>query len=221
MRYATRMFDLTLTFDNGPDADVTPAVLDVLARRGVKATFFVLGQQLADPALHRLSERAHAEGHWIGNHTYTHSGPLGRREGPVAEAEIGRTEGLIGPLAHADKLFRPQGGGGVIGPALLKAEVLQYLQRNRYTCVIWNAIPEDWRDPEGWVETALGQCRAQPWTLMVLHDIGSGAMKNLDRFLGAAADVGARFRQEFPPDCVPIVRGEIVRPVDGYVSDAA
>jgi peptidoglycan-N-acetylglucosamine deacetylase len=214
------MFDLTLTFDNGPDAAVTPHVLEVLARRGVRTTFFVLGHRLADPALRRLAQHAHAEGHWIGNHTYTHSGPLGRREGPVVETEVGATESLIGPLAHPDKLFRPQGGGGVIGPALLKPEVLNYLQRHRYSCVLWNAIPGDWRDPDGWVETALAQCRRQPWTLMVLHDIEGGAMKHLDRFAGAAADLGARFQQEFPPDCVPIVRGEIVRPVEGYVSDA-
>jgi peptidoglycan/xylan/chitin deacetylase (PgdA/CDA1 family) len=219
--YAARMFDLTLSFDNGADAAVTPAVLDVLARRGLRATFFVLGHRLADPALHRLAERAHAEGHWIGNHTYTHSGPLGRREGPVAEDEIGRTEALIGPLAHPDKLFRPQGGGGVIGPGLLKREVVGHLTAQRYTCVLWNAIPGDWRDPDGWVDTALAQCRAQPWTLMVLHDIDSGAMTHLDRFLGTVADMGGRFRQDFPPDCVPILRGETVRPIERYVSELA
>ena len=40
------MFDLTLSFDNGPTPDVTPFVLDVLARRGVKSTFFVIGEKL-------------------------------------------------------------------------------------------------------------------------------------------------------------------------------
>ena len=43
------MFDLTLSFDNGPTPDVTPLVLDVLARRGVKSTFFVIGEKLAQP----------------------------------------------------------------------------------------------------------------------------------------------------------------------------
>jgi peptidoglycan/xylan/chitin deacetylase (PgdA/CDA1 family) len=213
------VFDLTLTFDNGPDAAVTPLVLDVLARRGVRATFFVMGKKLAEPALHRLAARAHAEGHWIGNHTWSHAGPLGRQPGPVAEAEIGRTEALIGALAHPDKLFRPQGGGGMIGPQLFKPSVVNWLAERRYTCVLWNAIPGDWKDPGGWMETALAQCRAQPWTLMVLHDIDTGAMARLDRFLGAAADAGARLRQDFPPDCVPMLRGEVVRPMDGYVSD--
>jgi len=57
------MFDLTLTFDNGPEPDVTPHVLDVLRAEEVKATFFVLGAKLADPGRHALARRAFAEGH--------------------------------------------------------------------------------------------------------------------------------------------------------------
>ena len=42
------MFDLTLTFDNGPEPGVTPRVLDILRERGIKATFFVIGEKLGD-----------------------------------------------------------------------------------------------------------------------------------------------------------------------------
>ena len=66
------MFDLTLSFDNGPTPDVTPHVLDVLGRRGVKSTFFVIGEKLVRPANRALAERAHAEGHWVGNNTWSH-----------------------------------------------------------------------------------------------------------------------------------------------------
>ena len=73
------MFDLTLTFDNGPEPGVTPRVLDILRERGIKATFFVIGEKLGDPERRRLAARAHDEGHWIGNHTFTHSVPLGQQ----------------------------------------------------------------------------------------------------------------------------------------------
>ena len=73
------MSDLTLTFDNGPEPSVTPLVLDVLARHGVVSTFFVIGCKLLDPTARACAERAHAEGHWIGNHTWTHSRPLGEQ----------------------------------------------------------------------------------------------------------------------------------------------
>ena len=66
-----RMFDLTVTFDNGPEPSVAPRVLDVLARRGVRTTFFVIGNKLLTRDARACTERAHAEGHWIGNHTWT------------------------------------------------------------------------------------------------------------------------------------------------------
>lgn len=213
------MFDLTLTFDNGPEPDVTPFVLDVLKRRGIRSTFFAIGEKLALPGRRALAERAKAEGHWIGNHTWTHSGPLGlRQHAGVAEQEIAETQNEIGPLAHASRFFRPQGGGGSIGPQLLSRDAVDVIQRQRLTCVLWNAIPGDWRDADGWVDRALEQCAAQPWTLMVLHDIPGGAMRHLDRFLAAVAEHNGRIRQDFPPDCVPIVEGTIVRPIDEYLT---
>ena len=214
------MFDLTLSFDNGPEPDVTPAVLEALARRDIRTTFFVIGAKLQDPERRALCERAHAEEHWIGNHTFTHSVPLGERPEPdIAADEIGRTEALIGDLAHPSRLFRPFGGGGNLDKRLLKGSVVDYLVERRYTCVLWNAIPRDWDDPDGWVDRALDQCRSQDWTLMVLHDLPTGAMRHLEGFLDRAGAAGARFRQDFPPDCLPIRSGEKVLPIDDYVSD--
>ncbi|MEJ1975944.1 MAG: hypothetical protein WDN49_07365 [Acetobacteraceae bacterium] len=88
------------------------------------------------------------------------------------------------------------------------------LQRERFSCVLWNAVPRDWEDPEGWVETALAQCAARPWTLLVLHDLPTGAMRQLDRFFDAVDAKGGRIRQDFPPDCVPIRQGELAWPID-------
>ena len=71
---------VTLSFDNGPEPGVTPQVLKVLKKEQILATFFVLGAKLADPARRKLAERAHAGGHWIGNHPMTHGTPLGKTE---------------------------------------------------------------------------------------------------------------------------------------------
>jgi peptidoglycan-N-acetylglucosamine deacetylase len=213
------VFDLTLTFDNGPEPGVTPRVLDTLRERGIKTTFFVIGGKLVDPERRRLAERAHDEGHWIGNHTFTHSVPLGQqRDAETARNEIGRTQDAIGNLAHANRWFRPFGGGGHLDERLLKPSVVEYLARNKHSCVLWNAIPRDWDDPDGWADRALEQCRSQPWSLMVLHDLPSGAMNHLEGFIDRAGKAGARFHQDFPPDCVPIRSGEIVRSIEPYVS---
>jgi peptidoglycan/xylan/chitin deacetylase (PgdA/CDA1 family) len=213
------MFDLTLTFDNGPEPETTPHVLDVLARRNIRATFFVIGKSLAMPGRRALTERARAEGHWIGNHTWTHSGPLGARPGyAVAEQEISRTQNELGALSDSRRLFRPQGGSGKLGPHLLSVEASDLLKRGRYTCVLWNAIPRDWDDPDGWVDRALLQAGERDWTLMVLHDIPSGAMRHLERFLDRVAEQGGRLRQDFPPSCVPMVEGIASDAFGRYVS---
>ena len=213
------MFDLTLSFDNGPEPGVTRHVLDALRKRGIKATFFVIGEKLADPERRRLAARARDEGHWIGNHTYTHSLPLGLQHDPdAAEHEIARTQRLIDGLAHPQRWFRPFGGGGNLDARLLKPSVVDHLCKNGYSCVLWNAIPRDWDDPDGWTVRALAQCRAQAWSLMVLHDLPTGAMHHLEKFLDSAAAAGARFCQDFPPECVPIRAGKIVLPIKSYVS---
>ena len=66
---------LTLSFDNGPFESGTALVLDALAARSIKASFFLVGKQLAAPGARALAERAKAEGHWIGNHTLSHDVP--------------------------------------------------------------------------------------------------------------------------------------------------
>lgn len=212
------MFDLTLSFDNGPESAATPAVLDELARRNIKAAFFAIGEKLSRPEGRKLAQRAHAEGHWIGNHSWTHSVPLGQQQGAdIAEREIGRTQAAMVGLIHPHRYFRPFGGGGNLDRRLMSPPVVEYLKRGGYTCVLWNSIPRDWDDPEGWVERALSQCGARGWTLMVLHDLPTGAMAHLPRFLDKVGEMGGRLRQDFPPDCVPIVDGRIVRPIDDYV----
>jgi len=200
---------------------VTPAVLDVLARHGVASTFFVIGRKLLDPAARACAERAHAEGHWIGNHTWTHSRPLGEQPGAEAAAlEIGRTETEIGALSHAPPLFRPTGGGGHLDRRLLSREAAALLRAGGYTCVLWNALPRDWDRPHEWVEVALGQIATQPWSLMVLHDLPTGAMDHLDRFLTEARRRGCRFRQDFPPACVIITAGQATGALGGFVTTA-
>jgi peptidoglycan/xylan/chitin deacetylase (PgdA/CDA1 family) len=211
------MTTITLTFDNGPDPEVTPQVLDTLQRRGILSTFFVVGEKLRERR--SLAERAHREGHWIGNHTYHHAVPLGSSaEAGRAVAEITRTESLIGDLAHTRRFFRPFGGGGMLDRRLLNREALRHLQANRYTCVLWNVIAHDWSHPDGWVERALALSLAQSHALVVLHDLPTGAMRDLDRFIAAATDRGATFTQDFPRDCVPIERGKLTASIEPYVS---
>jgi peptidoglycan-N-acetylglucosamine deacetylase len=207
---------VTLTFDNGPTLGITDRVLELLSARGIHATFFVVGEKLMAPGARALAVRAHEEGHWIGNHSWTHSTPLGdNTEAEYARREIGETQNAIGELAHADRLFRPMGGGGLIGPHLLSHAARQLLLAGKYTCVLWSSVPGDWKDQEGWVERGLSEIGARHWTVVVLHDVENACLLRLSEFLDRLESKGIEFRQDFPDDVVAMRRGE---PVSSIIS---
>jgi peptidoglycan/xylan/chitin deacetylase (PgdA/CDA1 family) len=213
----------TLTFDNGPDPQVTPAVLDVLARRGIRAHFFVLGKQISDAPGRALVARAIAEGHLVGNHSFTHAVPLGedpRAGAEAVEAEIAATDALLTPLVPGPKRFRPFGGGGVLGRHLLSRAAVDHLVAHRYSCVLWSSVPRDWVDPGGWAERALADCLAQEHAVVVLHDIQGACLERLDGFLEACAHERIELVTDLPPDVVPIRDGLAVGDLDAIVAGA-
>jgi peptidoglycan/xylan/chitin deacetylase (PgdA/CDA1 family) len=207
-----------LTFDNGP-TEVTPAVLDSLARRGLRATFFVVGRLVATPEGRALAARARAAGHRIGNHTHSHATPLGHLSAADARAEIALAEAAIGDLAHAPRLFRPFGEGGHADRRLLNGAARDHLIAGGYTCVLWDAVPHDWDDPEGWVDRALAMVRATPSSVLVLHDIPAACGDRLDGFLDRLLDEGHSVVQDAPDHCVPLRAGIATADLERYVTD--
>ena len=217
---------LTLTFDNGPDPLCTPRVLDWLRERGLRATFFVCGQGNAlHPAAKAggevergILERAKAEGHWIGNHSLSHTLELGTtRDVRRIEREIGGCDDVLGEL-NDRRLFRPYMAGGQRTRRIFSPEAVDYLRRHRYTTVLFNCLPRDWAEPETWPEEALRQMDAVDWACLIVHDVSRyGSMEQLPRFLDAVAERRVEVVQDFPDDCVPIRDGELVQPIDELV----
>lgn len=210
---------VSLTFDNGPTPGVTEAVLDTLSRHGIAATFFVVGANIDNPAGRALIGRILAEGHRLGNHTYSHTVLFGAEpdQAKVIE-EIEHTQALLGDMG-SERLFRPYGGGGNLDKRVMSRTAYDYLRANGYTMVLWNSIPEDWLNPEGWPDTARGQIAGQEWTVTVIHDLPTGAMESLDRFLTTARDDGVEFRTDFPEHLVPLLAGQPKGEIDHILSD--
>jgi peptidoglycan/xylan/chitin deacetylase (PgdA/CDA1 family) len=206
---------ITLSFDNGPTPGVTDEVLDVLAQHGVLTSFFVIGENLRSQAGRDCAERAAREGHWIGNHTMTHTVLFGSSDDPDdAEKEVAAAQAQIGDLAHPDRFFRPFAGGGILDRRVLNPRALNHLQRGGYTTVLWNSIPQDWDQPDRWVDNAMADVAAQDWTVVVIHDIDTGAMRHLPEFLRRLGEEGVDIVQEFPEACVPMHRGELRTSLD-------
>jgi peptidoglycan/xylan/chitin deacetylase (PgdA/CDA1 family) len=153
-----------LTFDDGPHPINTSKLLDELKQTGVRATFFVIGKNLETPRGKELMQRAAAEGHQIGNHTYSHPHLTELSQNQIRE-EILKTESLIGGASKRVKLFRPPHGEH-------NALVDQVAQELGYTLVLWNVDTRDWRPEwEGrWVEHAMAQIMMRELSIVVAHD---------------------------------------------------
>ncbi len=212
---------ITLTFDNGPEPDTSPQVLEVLAQHRILSTFFVLGSKASTAEGGALLAQMAAAGHWVGNHTWSHRTPLGELDPAASLDELERTHAVLAALGIKERLFRPFGRAGHIGTHLLNPAVVTWLQAHAYSCVLWNCVPGDWRDPEGWCARGIADVRTRPWSGVVLHDLPTGAMRHLDAFITQLKDQGAEFVQVFPPECVPIESGRIVLPLSAYVADDA
>jgi peptidoglycan/xylan/chitin deacetylase (PgdA/CDA1 family) len=129
-----------LTFDDGPHPKHTPRVLDVLNQYGVRATFFVIGKQAEhQPALVR---RLAAEGHAVGNHSFSHGEP-DQTPAELLMDEVEQTRNLLGSLTGIQtNLFRPPKGK-------VTARKLWKLWRGGQTVVLWNVDPKDFACESG------------------------------------------------------------------------
>ncbi len=210
---------VTLTFDNGPTPAVTERVLDILAGRRILTTFFVIGAKVNESTADLLRQ-AHAAGHWIGNHTLSHTTALGDRpEREYALSEIDGAQQRIGNFSHPEKLFRPYGNSGRLGPHLLSQAALSHLLAEKYRTVTWNSVPGDWKDPDGWVDNCMAQISALEWSVVVLHDIEGGCLARLPELLLRLDDIGVTFEQDFPESLTLTRAGRIVSLPQGYVAD--
>ncbi len=136
---------VALTFDDGPSADWTPQVLDILKEKGVKATFFIVGENgQANPS---LVQRLLAEGHEIGNHTFTHPN-LGETSDEVALIEINATQRLVEALTgRSMRLFRAPFFGDAEPTTPTEINPVKLAQSLGYVSVGLRVDPDDWQSP--------------------------------------------------------------------------
>ncbi len=174
-----------LTFDDGPDPDHTPRVLDALKAAGVPATFFVIGQRAErHPDLVR---RIVAEGHALGHHTFTHSDPR-RTSARRFLDEVRRTRELLRSVAGVSPtLFRPPHGKLTPGK-------LWGLWRQGQTVVLWNVDPKDFsRNSDGELREWFRGRRPEGGDIVLLHDDRPFAAGVLGELIGEARGRGLTF----------------------------
>ena len=130
---------IAMTFDDGPHATNTPKLLEMAAERHIKLTFFVLGEcVLQNPDVLR---REVAEGHEIGNHSWSHPN-LAKLSDANVRSQLQRTEDLIEKTAGIKpKLMRPPYG------ELTKRQRILVNHEFGYKVILWDVDPLDWKRP--------------------------------------------------------------------------
>ena len=157
-------YPIALTFDDGPWPTTTSQVLDVLKKNNVKATFFMVGKQVEKYP--QLLKQVVAEGHAIGNHTWSHQ--YGQYDESAAAHELNDAAALFDKTTGVKtSLFRPPAG-------ILNNGLAAYAQQKKYAVVVWSVDSKDWRY-HGTTTKALLESvvkDAKPGGIVLLHDGG-------------------------------------------------
>lgn len=149
---------VALTFDDGPRRGTTDRLLDGLKERGASATFFLVGERIA--ANQDLVERMQAEGHQVGNHTWSHVQLRGNAAAGLAE--VRRTDTLLREvLGEGTYWLRPPYG-------LIDAAVQA---RITVPMVKWSVDPEDWKKLNTAGVVRAVKSHVKPNSIILLHDI--------------------------------------------------
>ncbi len=142
--YGSSPKKIAITFDDGPDPEWTPKILDVLKEKNAKATFFLIGVEAEKNA--SLTKRIYNEGHEIGNHTFTHP-DISNISKRYFEVELNLTERFFeGKLGVKPVLFRPPYSIDQEPDTADEVRPLELAQQLGYITIGDKVDPNDWRD---------------------------------------------------------------------------
>ena len=159
---------LALTFDDGPHGTLTPKLLDILRAQGVRATFFVLGENVA--LYPDIARRIVAEGHEIANHSWGHPSLPTVGAGRL-DREIRDTTAIIEKTTGQKvTLLRPTYG------ALNDRVKKTLLEDYKLDVIMWSVDPRDWKRPGPGVVTKRLVVGAHPGAILLVHDIHPGTI---------------------------------------------
>lgn len=176
---------IAMTFDDGPSPETTPRLLDILKQRNIKATFFMIGQNAErNPA---IVKRILAEGHEIGNHSWTHP-QLSKLSDDRVTEEINKTQNAIKDASgYTPVLMRPPYGA-------ITARQKDWIEKQfGLNVIIWSVDPFDWKRPGASVIEERILAGARPGAIVLSHDIHKQTVDAMPATLDALAAKGFKF----------------------------
>ncbi|MBV8375869.1 MAG: polysaccharide deacetylase family protein [Verrucomicrobia bacterium] len=176
---------IAMTFDDGPSAENTPRLLEMLRERDIKATFFLIGQNAA--ANPDLVRRILAEGNEIGNHSWTHP-QLSKLSDDRVTAEITKTQDAIKQASgFTPTLLRPPYG------AITPRQRTWIESQFGLNIILWSVDPFDWKRPGASVITQRILTQVRPGAIILSHDIHKQTVDAMPATLDGLIAKGYKF----------------------------
>ena len=198
---------IALTFDDGPSAKLTPRLLDLLGAHHIKATFFVIGQNVAEHP--EIVARAAREGHEIGNHSWSHPN-FGKMSDEAVRRELKKTDDAIrSATGNRPVLIRPPYGS-------ITARQKKWINDEfGYKIILWDVDPLDWKRP-GPVTVCNRIVRnTRAGSIVLSHDIHPGTIDAMPSTIAQLEAKGFKFvtvseliSMALPETPKPAARGE-------------
>ncbi|SEO35491.1 delta-lactam-biosynthetic de-N-acetylase [Paenibacillus sp. OV219] len=185
----TKQKELYLTFDNGYENGYTSRILDVLKEKGVPAIFFVTGHYVKDKP--ELVKRMAAEGHLIGNHSWSHP-DMSVISSSQIHTELAKVKTAVAELTGQQDMtyLRPPRG-------IFNSHVLAVSKEQGYTSVFWSVAYRDWEPnaQKGWryaYDNVMKQLH--PGAVILLHSVSKDNTEALSQIIDAARQQGYTFK---------------------------
>lgn len=162
---------IALTFDDGPHSKYTDIILDILKENDVKATFFVIGENVA--ANPEKVKRINDEGHEIGNHTFNHIYISDFEEERITKELTDTDDAIFSATGIRPKIFRPPGG-------CYNEKSISHVKKLGYDCILWSVDTRDWSLPgtEKVISTVMNE--AAGGDIILFHDFNQNGSPTPD-----------------------------------------
>lgn len=176
---------VAMTFDDGPHPSLTPQLLDMLRVRGIRATFYVIGRNAE--RYPQILQRMVAEGHEIGNHTYSHPSLHGHSDGSVL-SQVDRTNRAVyDAVGRPPVTMRPPYGN------LYDRQRLMLFETRAMPTILWSVDTLDWQRPGSSVISQRIVGGSHTGAVILAHDIHSATVRAMPTALDGVTGRGFRF----------------------------
>src|SRR6059036_3519181 len=176
---------IAMTFDDGPSATLTPNLLDLLAAHHIKATFFVIGENVAEHP--EIVARAAREGHEIASHSWSHPN-LAKMSQESVRSQLQRTDDAIkSATGKSPTLLRPPYG------SITEREKRWIHDEFGYDIILWDVDPLDWKRPGPAVVRSRILKETRAGSIVLSHDIHPGTIEAMPSTLDELEAKGFKF----------------------------